>query len=413
MTGVLLNIGKYFLIDLAVVVVLFLIVFFIEFIVNLIRNGKSHKLTNGSVIKYSFKHFTKRIGKNFSQLVKWILIFFVVHMILVFFDSILGWAKDTVTYESVPIVALAVDILQPIVKAILPVIFPILAILVCIILIYSLVKTVEASSKSEKKLTANEKIAAFGEGFQKGILWIGKSLPKLFIILVICVSLNSVFLSINNITKIIDDYKAVQEMKLAVKNLANSEAFARVSLINESSRDVKSMAGKGWSGTTVKNVPVKTYKIEILGSDGNTVSEQTLVLDGNQIVIDSININFDYSEIAGGEKFNIAYPYRVYSEIIPAVRAKELTCMFNDKNIPVIYCLNQKDIYGLENDVYYNRLAELFDIIKDDNKSKEMGIRSTIGNAIHLTMHKGDVIDISIEGTGGLSVSKHESLFND
>ena len=411
-TGILLNIGKYFLIDLAIIAGLLVLAFFVDLLITKIRNGKSHKLTKTSVVKYTYHNFFHYIGRNLCQFIKWIVILFVIHLILVFLDSILGWAQNSVTYETVPLVALAVDILRPIVSAIVPIIFPIIAALVLIVLIYALAKTVQGCVRCGKKTTTSSKVALFGESFQQGLLGITKFLPKLFIVIVVCVGLNSVFLSINNISKIIDDYEAIQEMNLTVKNLSSSESFVRVSMIKESSRTVKGTAIKGWSGTVTQTIPVKTYKIEVLNSNGDVISQETMDLDGNQIVIDSININFDYSKIANGEKFNIAYPYRVYSEIIPASRAKNLNCMFNDKQIPVIYCLENQEIYGVENDVFYSRLAQLFDIIKNENKIREIGIRSTVGNAIHLTMHKGDVYDISIEGTGGLSLSKHQSLLD-
>lgn len=411
LSAILLDLGKYFLIDLGIILGIFIVAFFVDLLITKIRNGKAKKLTKGNVFTYTVHNFFHFVGRNLCQFVKWILILFAIHMVLVFFNSILGWAQSSATYENAPLVALAVDILKPIFGAVVPILFPILAILVFSVLLYAVVKTVQGCVRCGKKTTTSSKIALFGESFQRGLLGLGKFLPKLFIVIVVCISLNSLFLSINNITKIIDNYKAIQEMNITVKNLASSEAFARISLINEGSRSVKGMAIKGWSGTTSQVIPTKTYKIEILNSNGDVVSQQSISLDGNQIVIDSININFDYSEIAQGEKFNIAYPYRVYSEIIPAKSAKELSCMFNDQNIPVIYCLENENIYGLEKDVFYNRLAELFDVIKNEDKSKEIGIRSTLGNAIHLTMHKGDVYDISIEGTGGLSVTKHETLF--
>ena len=86
--------------------------------------------------------------------------------------------------------------------------------------------------------------------------------------------------------------------------------------------------------------------------------------------------------------------------------------MYNDKDVPVIFCLEQDNIYGIEKDTFYSRLNEVFEIIKDDNLSRELGIKSTVGNALHFVMHKDDVIDINIEGTGGISASPHKTLFN-
>lgn len=420
--SILLNVFFIFLIDLAIIVGALIVIYFVALLINIIRNGKNHKITKRNPLSFTLSKFTTAIRCNCSQLVKWIAIIFAIHLLLAFLDSILGWAKDSVTYEKVPLFALAIDILKPIFQVILPILLPIVGLFLGAIGIYALSKAVEKSPRKRKVLKtitapgAAPKVVAttkkepnpenkgfwalFFQYFQSGLLAVAKWIPKLFIIIAVCVGLNSLFISINNITKIVDDVKAIQELNVTVKNLSNSEAFVRVKLlaINPSRNG---------------RAPIKTYKIQVLSANGDVVSEQVMELEGNQIVIDSININFDYSKIANGDKYNIAYPYRIYSEIIPSSNAKELNCMFNEKKIPVIYCLENDNIYGLEKDVFYKRLEEIFQIIKNDNLSKEAGIRSTIGNAIHLTMDKDEIIDISIEGTGGLSVSKHQTLFDD
>ena len=93
-------------------------------------------------------------------------------------------------------------------------------------------------------------------------------------------------------------------------------------------------------------------------------------------------------------------------ELMKPDDAVPLTCMFNGEKLPVIYCLEEDSIYGMTKDVFFQRLKELFDILKDEERSREMGIRSANGTVNHFVMNSGDVYDISVEATGGLTVHK-------
>ena len=113
--------------------------------------------------------------------------------------------------------------------------------------------------------------------------------------------------------------------------------------------------------------------------------------------------------IESGKTTNIAYPYRVYSENLASSDAIPLSCVFNEKKIPVLYMLKDSDIYGISPDDYFKRLQELFKIVQDPETCKEMGIRSFQGNALHVKPEKNDTYTIRVEGNGGLSL--HKELF--
>ena len=220
-------------------------------------------------------------------------------------------------------------------------------------------------------------------------------LPRIVIIVAVLVCVNSLLLTGGTLKKIMQANERIKELQTIVKNLSRSETVAKVTL-----ESVKSIPGR--------KTPVRLYNVEVLSAAGETVSSQKVELEGNEFVIDCININFDYSQIASGEKSNLAYPYRVYSELVPAAEGIPLECMFNEDSIPFIFCLDETDIYGIREDAFYSRLAELMDVIRDDDLSREMGIRSTVGNAPRLRMNKGDVYFIDVEQTGGISAYKKQ-----
>ena len=181
------------------------------------------------------------------------------------------------------------------------------------------------------------------------------------------------------------------------RNLSRSEDIARITMLDKR------------VGVDPADVE-KVYRVDILSEEGDVVSSQEVTLRGNRIAIDSITVNSEYSEIESGHRQNIAYPYRVYSELMKPDDAVPLTCMFNGEELPVIYCLEEDSIYGMTKDVFFKRLKELFDILKDEERSREMGIRSANGTVNHFVMNPGDVYDISVEATGGLTVHKKMSL---
>ena len=178
-----------------------------------------------------------------------------------------------------------------------------------------------------------------------------------------------------------------------IRNLSRSEDIARITMLDKR------------VGVDPSDID-KVYRIDILSENGEVVSSQEVTLRGNRIAIDSITVNFEYSEIESGRRQNIAYPYRVYSEQMKPEDAVPLTCMFNDEELPVIYCLEEDSIYGMTKDVFFQRLKELFGILKDEKQSREMGIRSANGTVNHFVMNPGDVYDVSVEATGGLTVHK-------
>ena len=445
---------RLFFIDLAVLAGIILVIFLLFVAAKAIKNGKKHNLTDENIIIYCAKLFPCFLGKYLRNILSWAFVLFIIHIFFSLFQTFADYIREIGTYESNPLIAFFIDAVEAIIPVFKPFIIPAVVIIAFIILGYGLFATlhqlykdeveqskminvvdsieerkmlnkdissqtpidlesieVEISEKpdntAEKTIPykANGKQIAFYyiENVQKAFFAISKFLPKILIVLAICIGANSIFLSVKNVTKIVENQQRIQELHMTVKNLSKSEGLARITLIGEER-----------TGNTV--YPLKTYRIEILDTKGDVIPSQTqeITLRGNEIYIDAININFQYSEISQGEKFNIAYPYRVYSETTAPDKGTPLSCMYEDgKTYPVIYSLATSEIYGMKENTYFLRLAEIFDIIKDENLSREMGIRSVVGVANHFTMKKNEIRDIFIEGTGGISVKKHQSLFDD
>ena len=390
------------LIMIAVIYAMVLLFSFVGFIVALCteKAPAGEKRRKFPIFREQFLHYAGLIGKEAFPILIICTVIIVLNLSYRFSDDIKLWFTAHVNYDTVPVVAAALDGVALVWPIIRPFFVPVLIVLALLLLLYAIKDSSDARNMAVinnggRKLGLSENAFLFFNSLEKGFVKICGKLPRIAVILVILVSINSLLLTGSSLRKIFQANERIKELQTIVKNLSRSETVAKVTL-----NSVKVLPGH-------KN-HVRTYTVDVLSAAGETVSSQTIELEGTELVIDCININFDYSQIASGERSNLAYPYRVYSELVPAADGIELECMFNDEGIPFSFCLEQNDIYGIKGDAFYARLVELMDVIKDDNLSREMGIRSTVGNAPRLRMNKGDVYFIDVEQTGGISAYKKQ-----
>ncbi len=299
--------------------------------------------------------------------------------------------------EEVPLLQLLWKAVKGLCSFCAPVLLPLLAILLLCFFLF-VAKKLSTETRRFGKLRAGTASLLVIEALQEFCFSLLRHVPLLVLVLLTAIGLNSLFLSVNQVKRVADNLKRVKELGIMVRNLSRSEDLARITLLRQNR-----------SSPNPSDVE-KVYRVEILSEGGDCVSEQEVTLQGNRIAIDSIMVNFEYSEIESGKRQNIAYPYRVYSELMRPDDAVALNCMFNGEGLPVIYCLEDDAIYGMEKDVFFKRLKELFEILKDDEQSRELGIRSANGTVNHFVMEQGDVYFIRVEATGGLTVHKKPSL---
>ncbi len=390
------------LIMIAVIYALVLLFSFVGFIVVLCteKAPAGEKRRKFPIFREQFLHYAGLIGKEAFPILIICAVIIVLNLSFRFSEDIKVWFAAHVSYDNVPVVAAAVDGIALLWSFIMPFVLPVVLVLALLLLLYAIkdssdARTLAVINNGGRKLHRNENFFLFFNSLEKGFVKICAKLPRIAMILVILVGVNSLLLTGGSLKKIFLANERIKELQTIVKNLSRSETVAKVTLQN-----VKTLPGR--------KTPVKLYTVEVLSADGETVSKQQIELEGADFVIDCININFDYSEIASGEKTNLAYPYRVYSELLPAAEGIPLECMFNEDGIPFTFCLERNDIYGIKEDAFYARLAELMNVIKDDDLSREMGIRSTVGNAPRMRMNVGDVYFIDVEQTGGISAYKKQ-----
>lgn len=213
------------------------------------------------------------------------------------------------------------------------------------------------------------------------------SLPTLILVAAMAMTVAALGTTLSRIDESAAAARRIQELSTVLKNLQRSLKVADVRVLSvDQGRTSLSI---DFYDPSVPSAPVSHRDLEIQGRD---------------IYFDAIVLNFDYSQIAGGQKINIAIPYRVFSDQVAQRDGLPLGAM-DSQGIPLVFHRGDDDIYGLAPEVYRSRLKELVDLIRNDEVARKAGIvRSLYGSAIHRPVKAGDRLEIRIEQTGGLTV---------
>ena len=245
-----------------------------------------------------------------------------------------------------------------------------------------------------KERKINRSTAGSGHLFVNSFLEAAAFLFRVFPKVIVCIL---IFDALAGIVKVagtaftyFENEKRIKELKAVVRNLARAEDLVKIEL----------------AGVLNSEFPYECrYRLTFF-CGGKEISRE-YVLKGSEIFLDFMNINFDYSEIEAGKTSNVAYPYRIFSDVVPPERGIKLggDVLDAESNVPVTFLFS--DVYGIEKETYIARAAELFGIAGDEKKSREMGIRSSIGTAPHVSVFdlaEGQIFSFRITNTGGVSV---------
>lgn len=214
-------------------------------------------------------------------------------------------------------------------------------------------------------------------------------LPTLALLSVAVLSLVAVGETVSRMEDAAAAAARIRELRAVVRNLERSVKVAEVRVLSRA-RGVTKLSFSYFEPSSPTKA-VATKEIDIAGSD---------------IYFDAVVLNFDYSEIEEHQRTNLAIPYRVFSDEVPQTEAIPLGA-FDAEGIPYAFHRADEDVYGLPPEVYRERLAELMEIAKTDAASRKEGIvRSLYGSALHKRVQVGDVLELRIEQTGGMTVKE-------
>jgi hypothetical protein len=202
---------------------------------------------------------------------------------------------------------------------------------------------------------------------------------------------------LSDATRKMDDYiagrKRVAELTATLRNL--ERRYKAVDVHIDEAKDGRIKATLAFFDYKDPKAPARTQSVDIAG---------------RELFIDAIVCNFGYSEIAGGERVNLALPFKAFSDELPEAQGIALSIL-DDSGTPLMYRRPPEQIYGIAPDAYSARLSELMASMRTDEAARGAGIvRSLYGDAVHRVAKKGDGFVIWVEESGGLTI-KDESSF--
>jgi hypothetical protein len=209
-------------------------------------------------------------------------------------------------------------------------------------------------------------------------------------IVLIVSSLVAASAGIRSVNEFVQNQKRIDELSTVVKNVSQNYHIADV-------RVLESENGK-------MELEFSFYDF----SNNRLSGTQEINIEGNFVYVDTVNVNFKYSAIEKGEEKNLALPYRVFSNSVPASMGVSLK-LADSAGIPYAYERSDEEIYGLQPDVFRERLKELIGIIDGSSPEKlrlEGIVRSITGAGVYFPATKGTTVSLFVEQSGGLTMTR-------
>jgi len=237
------------------------------------------------------------------------------------------------------------------------------------------------------KFGPSQKLFVCTEAIGRLIAALAANLPVLLMTAILSISVVALGETIRKVEASMEAANRIKELQAVLRNLERSLKVAEIRVLSTQN-----------DRTTFEITYFDPEK------EQSIAETRTISIDGRDIYIDAIVLNFDYSEIAAGRRVNIAIPYRVFSDQVPQINGISLGGL-DSKGIPYMFHRSDDDIYGIAPEVYRERLKELVQLISSDTSARPAGIvRSFYGSALHKRVSAGDRLELRVEATGGLSL---------
>jgi hypothetical protein len=242
----------------------------------------------------------------------------------------------------------------------------------------------------------NEIIYLAGSEIIKIFLKIFSNIPVLLTVILLMFGIIGLSTSFQTFDEYIANNKRIKELQTVLKNLDQRYEVATIEIL-----DVD------WINNNTK-LEVSFYDYS---SEKYLDEKQEITIEGKDIYFLSYVMNFDYSEIETGENKNIVVPYKIFSEKIASSNGIALEVK-DENGVPYIFHRGEEDIYGISLETYNERLNEIVELMLDESKAKEAGIRSFYEAAPHnfKAMKAGEKFTIWVEQTGGLVIKEEEDF---
>jgi len=209
-------------------------------------------------------------------------------------------------------------------------------------------------------------------GTTETLMWFFANISGVLIGLFLIVLLSGVYTLFNETAGALRLFQRVKTLEAALKNMQSKRKLLEVKatpvVLNGTNRINLSLTYYVWSPERGKDL-----------SSG----ERLVSIKGEKAYFDFGVLNFAYSLVENGDKINIAFPYRVYSD---SVAPSEGTPILAGKGpVPYSFEVPTNEIYGLSAPDFYREVRMLIDASTNRQQARLLGIRSRYSEAIAVT----------------------------
>lgn len=226
-------------------------------------------------------------------------------------------------------------------------------------------------------------------GVTETLLWFYSNIANILIGVFLVFIVSSVYVSFDRAAQALRLFREIKTLEATLQNLQSERKVLELTATAVETQ-----------GRDQLNINLQFFAYSPVDGMDIPSGEQVLSVEGKRLYLDFGVINFRYAQIEGGEKMNLAFPYRLFSDQVAAEQGQSL--LTGKEGLPYTFQLPADKIYRLSLDDYREQVAGLLAAATNAEQSRLMGIRTSYSQAFGLAPQPGRVYSFYATGAGGM-----------
>ncbi len=230
-------------------------------------------------------------------------------------------------------------------------------------------------------------------GTTETLMWFFANISNILIGLFLLLLISGVYSVFNETSGALRLFQRVKTLEATLKNLQSKRKLLEIKatpvILNGTNRINLSLKYFVWSPERQKDIKS---------------GEKLVAINGEKAFIDFGVLNFAYSLVEKGDKINIAFPYRVYSDSVAAEQG--IPILAGKGPVPYSFEIPTNQIFGLTSDNFYREVNTLIKASTNKQQAHLLGIRSHYSEAITITPSRKVSYVFYSTATGGVVVKR-------
>ncbi len=226
-------------------------------------------------------------------------------------------------------------------------------------------------------------------GITESLLWFYSNIANILIGVFLVFIVSTIYVSFDKAAAALRLFREIKTLEATLHNLQSERKVLELTATGVESQ-----------GKDQINVNMKFFAYSPVDEKDIPSGEQVLTVDGNRLYVDFGVINFKYAQVEAGDSYNIAFPYRLFSEKVAAENGESL--LLSKDGLPLTFQLPADKIYRMTLDEYRDQVAGLLTSATNADKARALGIRTTFSQAFGVTPQTGKVYTFYSTAAGGM-----------